>query len=441
MTMSTVSDEASGASKNSFNLRHLRVGPTILHSLHEKENLENVLLGPIFSSTVTVASIVASLPSTLKSLDLDLTRLSGRRSSSCSGGNASSASGEFCWSKEMGILVQGLPASLEHLSLRFPRHNHSNNSNPANQPISNNDDTETDIGVVALAESFIHKKTIACVKTLDLRGNHLGDRGVIALAGAVRHIPYLQNLILSWNDIGSDGFIALAETLHCKKNKLKELDVSFNKHLHFDKTLKAFSRALQTNVHLKNLSISNCTQDLDIAALESLLDCVKQHNFTIEHIHLDRSRRPMRHDPRAASSSTAEAVDSGNAAGDGPATEADNNQSMLRREEGGRKPRKSVDELLRDLEYYLSLNRAGRWLLDNDVDRESQRKCNKKIPVGIWPHILAKKQPRSVSFPSISSAPNAMFYFLRERPDLCGYHRKKCGQADSIYVAPESKCT
>ena len=62
----------------------MRVGPTLLNAVKNDTELEHLWLGPTFSYAVTISSIVAALPPTLKSLGLDLSSIANRRISACS---------------------------------------------------------------------------------------------------------------------------------------------------------------------------------------------------------------------------------------------------------------------------------------------------------------------------------------------------------------------
>ena len=60
------------------------------------------------------------------------------------------------------------------------------------------------------------------------------------------------------------------------------------------------------------------------------------------------------------------------------------------------------------IDYYTGLNKVGRRLL---LDRENH------VPAGLWPHILHKTI--SSSFSSSISPVDAIYWLLREKPDLC----------------------
>ena len=70
-----------------------------------------------------------------------------------------------------------------------------------------------DEGCIALAPVF--QCEFVSLATIDLASNDIGNRGVRALANALRdnEAPALQHLVLSWNQFGDDGAVALAGAL------------------------------------------------------------------------------------------------------------------------------------------------------------------------------------------------------------------------------------
>ena len=67
-------------------------------------------------------------------------------------------------------------------------------------------------------------------------------------------------------------------------------------------------------------------------------------------------------------------------------------------------------ELIQQVEYWLSLNRVGRQL----VQRGNQR----GVPLALWPLILAKKPLPNVSSVSAFKGPHELFFLLQENPEL-----------------------
>ena len=55
------------------------------------------------------------------------------------------------------------------------------------------------------------------LRTLDLRGNQIGDRGAKALASALEHNSLLESLMLDGNHIGDEGAMSLAMALDTNK--------------------------------------------------------------------------------------------------------------------------------------------------------------------------------------------------------------------------------
>ena len=386
-----------------LNLRHLRVGPTILHSLQHEQyaGLEELWLGPIFSSTVTIASLVASLTAAattsprLAKLDLDLTRIAERRTSCGSSGSSGSGSGhpDFCWEDEMRCLIQGLPSCLHHLSLRF---------------------SNGDIGIQALAAALPrHNKGLI---SLDLRSNRMSDDGAVALAHALRQAPLhksLQSLIVSWNDIGSSGAIALAQAL--PYTQLKRLDLSCNKSID-DMAVQALCAALTTNVHLQDLNLFQCSNITEIG-VKSLLTVLEEHNDILENIHL-KPKRPIRHDPRAAVAAMRSTYDSTTThQPSSTSTSTITTTSTTSRNDNNnddKKRKETLDMLLVKLEHWLLLNRSGRQFLraSNQTD----------IAIGLWPFLLAKSTISSSNVRSSTAAnPNVIYFILQQKPDLACY--------------------
>lgn len=335
------------------------MGPKILTTLQDPKysSLDSLCMGPTFSTTVTLESILESLPENLRSLDLDVGRLSEqRRRTSC----ASRLGPPLHWEQEFQHVWETLPVSLRKLSLRFAK-----NSNDK-------------AGLLALARTLPHSSSSSLsLETLDLRNNQMDDEVAIALASALSSSPNtIRHVILSFNTIANEGAIALAEALN--SSQLISLDLSHNVAID-DAAVGALCRALETNTQLKELNLHGC--NISNTGIECLLECLKLSNFSLQRVHLT-SRRPIRHDREATTTIS---------------TTMDQSTQEERR------------ALLQQLEYWLSLNRAGRQLV---VQRGEQG----EVPVALWPRVFAREsKPNTVlSF----KGPHELFFLLKENPSL-----------------------
>ncbi|CAB9508620.1 NLR family, CARD domain containing 3 [Seminavis robusta] len=369
-------DDEDNASRN---LRHLRVGPKILNSLQQETSLQHLWLGPTFSSSVTLDKIAEILSqSQLRSLDLDLSLMAASSTTtSCNGSRRSNKATLETndWTCAMECFVAQL-SSVEKLCLRLP--------------------TRQEGVVLACIQGLATGLTCsnAGVKTLDLRSNRMDDQAAMVLAAALPQMTSVRHLILTWNRIGSVGAEALAKALN--HSRLERLDLSHNPALD-DTAAVALSRALQTNTRLQVLNLSGCTGITVQGGLAKLVEClgstkhnnINHNNVTLEHIYW-KNQRPTRHDPRMA------------AAAESTATATRTNQNT------------DDKDILQAMEYYLSLNRAGRRLLiHSKIGQE-------KVSIAVWPHVLAKTA--SVNKSSLigrpATGPHELFYLLRQNPGL-----------------------
>lgn len=165
------------------------------------------------------------------------------------------------------------------------------------------------------------------IESLDLRGNQIGDPGVVALARAITHdCPSLSSLNLAYNSIGDAGVDALARLLQDPSCNLQQLNLRCN--IFGEQSALRLVEALSCNSSLKELSL-NCNQIASkvCQALVDTLHC----NFSIKQIKLG-------------------------------ATLTD-----------------TFSEERMEIEYLLKLNCGGRYLLkQND------------LPCAIWPNVLSR---------------------------------------------------
>jgi Leucine Rich repeat len=91
------------------------------------------------------------------------------------------------------------------------------------------------------------------LKVLDLRGNSIGDEGVVALARSLKKKSALTELHLNENDISSTGAASLASVFK-HGSPLKELHLSFNDI--DDGGASALSDALRENTSLRVLKLN-----------------------------------------------------------------------------------------------------------------------------------------------------------------------------------------
>lgn len=332
----------------SANLRHLLIGSTTLESL---DNLDALWLGPLFAPTLSMRTIVENLPPTLTTLDLDLSQFAHPQDHPCSTSSSSANDGtSSSLEADLELLMSNI--TVAHLSLRF---------------------RDGDTGVMALAQS-LHKHPN--LKTLDLRGNRMGDEGAVALAEALEKTvanPELRHVNLAWNMIGSRGAIALAKSL--PSTQLELLDLSCNDSVD-DDAVHHLCQSLKHNVFLKVLNLFCCSNITEDGAF-MLLTCLQHHNYTLERINL----RPR--DTTSYSSHSAKTVN-----------------------------------VLAKIEYWLALNRAGRRLL-RGVHPAGNSCCDnmdRPVPTGLWPYILARQNTNSFLYPK--AGPDELYFFLRENAEL-----------------------
>lgn len=175
---------------------------------------------------------------------------------------------------------------------------------------------------------------------LDIRGNRIGSLGARTLVDAMIACDHaLARLNLSCNCILNGDMIGqlLASTSH-----LISLDLAFN--WLGDEEVEEICRGLKKNVSLRTLNLYGC-QRISNTGLRIILDCVQHYNTTLRTISL-------------------QAFD----------------------EEG--------EGLVREINHWLSLNKAGRYLVQSE----------KQVAESLWPSVLEKSNRDA----------DALFFLIRE---------------------------
>lgn len=244
---------------------------------------------------------------------------------------------------------------------------HENSSLQVLDLRSNNMELE---GTISLSELLKGSTTL---RRICLGGNHIGNDGVKVLAGGLSSNTALRQLDLQGTGIGPTGAQSISEMLAENQN-LHELNLSFN--YLGDQGVTAIAKVLSINTTLRKLSLrrtnmSNCgantlarqlpfmrgLQDLilirnriDMEGIRTLSEGLRA-NMELEYLHVDE---------------------------------------------------KVSEPVLREIIYWIRLNRAGR-----RVVRDTQ------FPINLWPDLL--------SHSNIRSNPDVMHYFMSEKPDLLEY--------------------
>lgn len=130
-------------------------------------------------------------------------------------------------------------------------------------------------GALLLADALKHNTIL---KRLHVDNNELGDEGIHALADALTKNTTLLELNVSSNHLTDVGAHYLANAL-TKNTTLTRLNVSFN-----DFSNQAFADALRCNTTLTHLDISN--NDISSDGALALADALK-HNTTLSHLHIE----------------------------------------------------------------------------------------------------------------------------------------------------------
>jgi hypothetical protein len=244
--------------------------------------------------------LVESLPQTLEYLDWDMT-----------GEDDNSIQEEV-----LGTLLKC--SSVRHLCLRF----------------------RGDEGALILAKNL---GGAVSLESLDLRGNHIGNCGALALVQALIGSSLLS-LNLGYNCIGNEGIEALAQVLEHPSTQLQGLNLSCN--VFDEKGAICLANVLARNHSLRELSLF-CNQ-INPTVCDALLKSLRT-NYTLKHIRLG-------------------------------ATLTD-----------------TFSPIRMEIEHHLKLNRGGRAML---------RKDNNTLPHALWPYILSKQAAQvDVLFMFVSEKP------------------------------------
>jgi Ran GTPase-activating protein (RanGAP) involved in mRNA processing and transport len=221
-----------------------------------------------------------------------------------------------------------------------------------------------EIGALAVAKALPYTQSLEC---LDIRGNRIGDAGLEAIvkAFAETETPNLlsvRHLMLSWNDLTLTGVTALARYLEQETCVLERVDLSCN-NLIGDDSVQELCRALRTNTSLVELDLFCCPNMSDAGAL-ALLECLEHSNMTLQRINLQACH-------------------------------------------------KVSHERIQQVQYWTSLNRAGRRMLRDQT-----------TPDALWADILARCHRPGHSCNSLrhltasATASDQVYFLIREKIDL-----------------------
>jgi Leucine Rich repeat len=181
------------------------------------------------------------------------------------------------------------------------------------------------------------------LEKLDLRGNRIGSLGARTIADALiaslGSDHKLLHLNLSCNCILHGDFVGQLLT---RTTTLRSLDLSFNWLGNLE--VHDICQGLQRNTSLRELNLYGC-QRISHEGMEAILDCLQRHNSSIESIQI-------------------QAFDD------------------------------KGKQLVLEINHWLSLNKAGRYLL----------KSLRPQPSGLWPLVLERSNDK----------PDSLFYLLRQ---------------------------
>ncbi|OEU06682.1 RNI-like protein [Fragilariopsis cylindrus CCMP1102] len=111
------------------------------------------------------------------------------------------------------------------------------------------------------------------LRNLFLSGNHIEQKGAMALASAILHGCSLSRLNLSANNLGADGINVIAQSIREAESRpvtIEELNV--DNVFMLSKGFEALSTMIMTNFNLKNISLANNDlHDSDLALLSQSL--------------------------------------------------------------------------------------------------------------------------------------------------------------------------
>ncbi len=146
----------------------------------------------------------------------------------------------------------------------------------------------------ALSDILSQIKSRGCDSSLDLSGIELDNEGALALADALSENKNIQELDLSYNEIGSDGCKALAnlniKNLNLSGNFIADGATFFLENTHIEvlalndcKITDSIAKRIFQNKHLKTLclakngltddAISNIPADMAMELMETVKMC------------------------------------------------------------------------------------------------------------------------------------------------------------------------
>jgi NLR family CARD domain-containing protein 3 len=142
-----------------------------------------------------------------------------------------------------------------------------------------------DSGVALLSSSIIQKGAESSLSLLDIRSNNITATGALSIQGLIVNSSNLKSLILSDNELGDIGVMAIARGLqHLPRGSLEKLDVNANNISSVGAT--ALALMLRINMSLSELNLSyNSIGDEGAVAIAAAL----QINKTLRCLSLRRN--------------------------------------------------------------------------------------------------------------------------------------------------------
>jgi Ran GTPase-activating protein (RanGAP) involved in mRNA processing and transport len=256
-----------------------------------------------------------------------------------------------------------------------------------------------DEGVSHLTEGLLENKTL---RKLDLRSNGIGVEGALSLATVVKKSNTLIGLYLGMNEVGNAGVEALAHGL--TYSRLQKIDLCDNG-ISASGT-EAISRMLQINTSLQELNLSfNSIGDTGASSIANVLD----ENLTLRCLSLKRNRIGNKGACAFAAKLPTmrglkelvmikNSIDQDGAAALLKGLRQNMELEYLHVED------KVSEPILREIVHWIRLNRAGRRIFRNT-----------NFPAKVWPKVLS----------NINYDIDVLYHFLREKPDVFQYSRKR----------------
>jgi Ran GTPase-activating protein (RanGAP) involved in mRNA processing and transport len=251
------------------------------------------------------------------------------------------------------------------------------------------------------------------LRSLKLNQCSLEDGHVSDLVLALDSHPSLLDLSVQGRCCRSKGIIAISSLLKSDSKKLIKLDLSNQQELAIETFAVSFlASALPTNTTLKFLDLSsNRLNDGDVTSLAAALE----ENSALEELRLvncnvsDRSATTLaNHLPFMRGLKSlwlyGNPFDMEGAKNLLEAVRGNSNLGQLLIPRGRRK---TMDEIQRDIEYYLILNRGGRKLLQNVGTSP-----------GLWPRVLNRAGSVHWDYFTTKSAQADIIYILLQGPAL-----------------------